>query len=322
MTVIKRLAFIFSFALFLALSFQLTAMATSTYHQDLSISVPSSYCATCHQQQYQQWSKDTDGQGTWHYLSALDPMYLTMKTFVPPELLFFCEGCHESNTVWQMSDWPNAIPQAREVNIEEGTNCLACHLSNSSISTSSEIKQSEFCASCHNEASGAVSTYTEWLVDYGAKKSCQTCHMPKGNHTWPGAHNFALLKNSVAVDLKVSSQPTVKSIIKLRPQNVGHSVPSSVVRKLILEVKLLNAEGSLISQQSYEFYKRFGLFGEDVSANNDLKANQTTVVLADFGAQPPGSYTVKVVLKHQMNRFFAPFGEQVLKRQAQSITVD
>lgn len=324
MSLLKFSCLVFGLTLIFLLSFNYTIFADEP-HQNLSLATSASYCGNCHQTEYQQWRLGpgtTGAQGTMHFLSALDPMYLAMKTLVPPELLLFCQGCHEPNTVWDMNDWINETPQAREVNVEEGTNCLVCHLSGSSISTSSQIKQSVFCASCHNEASGAVNTYSEWLVDYGAKKSCQSCHMPNGMHTWLGANSLTFLKNSVTLKLAANSSNTVKAIVKLKPKEVGHSVPSSVVRKLILEVKLLRSDNSLISQQEFAFYKRFGVFGENVSQNNALKANEEKVVEVNFGPQPEGSYTVEATLKHQLNRFFPPYGEQLLKRKELDLVVE
>lgn len=324
MSLLKLSSLVFVILIFL-LSVNYTVLAAEDPHQNLSIATSASYCGNCHQAEYQQWrlGPGTDGgQGTMHFLSALDPMYVAMKTLVPPELLFFCQGCHEPNTVWGMNSWINEIPQAREVNVEEGTNCLSCHLSGNTVATSTELKESVFCASCHNEASGAVNTYTEWLIDYGAKKSCQSCHMPDGKHTWLGANSLAFLKNSVTLEVAASNKETVKAVVKLKPKEVGHSVPSSVVRKLILEVKLLRSDNSLISQQEFAFYKRFGLFGEDVSQNNALKANEKKVVEVDFGSQPEGSYTVEATLKHQLNRFFPPYGEQLLKRRELNLVVE
>jgi len=325
MSLLKFSSLVFGLTLIFLFSFNYTCFAADEYHQNLTIATSASYCANCHQAEYQQWrlGPGTDGdQGTMHFLSALDPMYTAMKVLVPQELLFFCQGCHEPNTVWALNDWVNGIPQPREINLAEGTNCVACHLSGSTVATSTAIKESVFCASCHNEASGAVNTYTEWLVDYGAKKSCQSCHMPAGKHTWLGAHSLALLKKSVDLELTASSNEPVKAQARLKPNEVGHSVPSSVVRKLILEVKLFDDNNTLVSQQDFAFYKRFALFGEDVSLNNALKADKEKVVEVNFGLQPEGSYTVEATLKHQLNRFFPPYGEQLLKRRELNLVVE
>jgi len=95
-----------------------------------------------------------------------------------------------------------------------------------------------------------------------------------------------------------------------------------VVRKLILEVKLFDDNNTLVSQQDFAFYKRFALFGEDVSLNNALKADKEKVVEVNFGLQPEGSYTVEATLKHQLNRFFPPYGEQLLKRRELNLVVE
>lgn len=74
--------------------------------------------------------------------------------------------------------------------------------------------------------------------------------MPDGAHTWPGVHSYPFLKKSVDLNLDVASLPTVKATVRLKPENVGHSVPSAVVRKSIQEVKLYNSEGPFIKRKS------------------------------------------------------------------------
>ena len=138
---------------------------------------------------------------------------------------------------------------------KEGVNCAACHIRNGVILTSKAptefaknihpIKQdkrfgtSQYCAGCHQfnfvkKLTDPIhrikvptqNTLQEWLQSHASKqgKTCQSCHMPKGSHFFPGSHNISFLKKSISA--KVHFIHNQKLQVVLRTHGVGHSVPT------------------------------------------------------------------------------------------------
>ena len=80
-------------------------------------------------------------------------------------------------------------------------------------------------------------TYSEWLAyrDAGGRATCQSCHMPGGDHTMRGAHDVELLRGSLAV---TASDDARGAQLTLASVGVGHAFPTGdLFRHLTVEVR-------------------------------------------------------------------------------------
>ncbi|MGH8104514.1 MAG: multiheme c-type cytochrome, partial [bacterium] len=133
--------------------------------------------------------------------------------------------------------------------LKEGIGCAACHLRAHQIFgppqeeggpagqsgapphggfTASDYFQSpEFCAVCHQHPADTAinskpleNTYLEWLRSPYPRegKTCQTCHMPSGDHSWRGIHDMEQTQAAMTVRFKASlakdSKKTVTGSLK------------------------------------------------------------------------------------------------------------
>lgn len=151
-------------------------------------------------------------------------------------------------------------------------------------------QESAFCAGCHHGVMGGVvadmkvtggvlvySSYAEWLAspysDPKSGKSCQDCHMPKGDagyfvfptkggqqrgdyqvstHQMPGTNDEQFLQNAVTMTGTATVQgKQLQVIVAITNDKTGHAVPTdSPLRHLLLVVKVTDANGRPLAQQA------------------------------------------------------------------------
>jgi hypothetical protein len=139
----------------------------------------------------------------------------------------------------------------------EGIACAACHAEPHAAAATtpaalpvSPLRDPSFCRRCHEFATPAwdggqlqatdlpmQSTFTEWQAyrRAGGRDSCQSCHMPGGDHLMRGAHDIDLLKGALAVRAVRGRAGEVT--FTLASINVGHRFPTGdLFRHLTLEV--------------------------------------------------------------------------------------
>lgn len=144
-------------------------------------------------------------------------------------------------------------------------------------------QESAFCAGCHHGVMGGVvadmkvtggvlvySSYAEWLAspysDPKTGKSCQDCHMPKGDagyfvfpakggqqrdsyqvstHQMPGTNDEQFLQNAVTMTSTATVQgKQLQVAVSITNDKTGHAVPTdSPLRHLLLVVKATDANG-------------------------------------------------------------------------------
>jgi hypothetical protein len=113
-----------------------------------------------------------------------------------------------------------------------------------------DLRDPVLCRDCHEFATPAFEggamrmtdlpmqrTYSEWLAysDAGGRETCQSCHMPGGDHTMRGAHDVELLRGSLAVTASADSRG---ARLTLASVGVGHGLPSGdLFRHLTVEVR-------------------------------------------------------------------------------------
>jgi hypothetical protein len=203
-------------------------------------------CGDCHGAAFESWRTSA------HALAATNPIYQAGFRVEPRQ---FCVDCHTS----------------AGARAEEGIGCATCHAARAAPGTGAatgpatvaaaaghpvelraraDLRDPALCRDCHEFATPAFEggsmrmtdlpmqrTYSEWLAfrDAGGRETCQSCHMPGGDHTMRGAHDVELLRGSLAVT--ASADPR-GARLTLASVGVGHAFPSGdLFRHLTVEVR-------------------------------------------------------------------------------------
>jgi cytochrome c5 len=226
------------------------------------------FCATCHPETHEQWSKysrhavATRSESFKHALKEVrdNPV---IGAIVTDEMCYSCHGNKHS---------------------DEGINCESCHgavLPGVDIMVTheqkytprlKEMRKPDFCARCHQvdmPITGAPLTtlHAEWRKSPAASKglTCQNCHMPKGEddafafHGFrsavrtPKLYNGTLLVRSIAHNAKRVRMTVVNTVL-------GHSIPASgTTRVLGLTLVLHDADGKVVHRDNHRFFKHFNM---------------------------------------------------------------
>lgn len=189
-----------------------------------------------------------------------------------------CDFCHTATRLGHVNDRDDELHRMHNINyslnlehrfgmkkwgsIEESP--TASH----TIQYSPIFKQSEFCASCHQEVNDfgvkVQDTYNEWKFSDWARAgvSCQSCHMPEyrgvaskhgqirddaHDHSFLGVDDPAFLLT--AADLAVDATRTddyVDLSIKVINNGTGHSLPTGIpFRRVVLVVRAMDDLGQV-----------------------------------------------------------------------------
>jgi len=226
------------------------------------------FCASCHEDIYNQWSKRSR-----HSLATTSPSFHhTIRAYSENIVvgLFMDEGmcysCHGSKDV------------------NEGVNCETCHgtvLRGVPIEKThadkftprlSKLREPDFCASCHQSKTPVSgddlsSTYTDWRASKAAAEgvTCQGCHMGKRQDDTHAYHGFdtavrdeTIYRGLLAVGGIRYNHPELRLTIENRIK--GHSVPAGgPTRVLALELSFRDSSGTELFAKRQTFSKRFSL---------------------------------------------------------------
>ncbi|HEY6873667.1 MAG TPA: hypothetical protein VI298_13175 [Geobacteraceae bacterium] len=288
----------------------------ATVHHGISVSFEthSAECGVCHATRFAEWrfaagsDMKTVGVGSYHAIGSTEPMYTGMLGMMDQSMHEFCQGCHQGGNALAVVDKVNDIPASRPANPEEGTNCLSCHFDGKKIVGGKDLADPVFCAACHNEKMGMMSTYVEWLNDYKGGKTCQQCHMEDGSHVFLGYNSPSFIKKAIAI-----SEPVVPETVSagagfdisftLANNGVGHSVPEELIRLMRAKVSITDVSGQEIFSQETIYCKRHPFFGENPADTVVIKAGETKQVsIPGVVIASPGIYTVSVELLQDSNR--------------------
>jgi Cytochrome c7 and related cytochrome c len=194
-------------------------------------------CGDCHGAAFESWRTSA------HALAATNPIYQAGFRVEPRR---FCVDCHTS----------------AGARAEEGIGCASCHSAREggspagghavALRARADLRDPAFCRDCHEFATPAFEggemrttdlpmqrTYSEWLAyrASGGEGTCQSCHMPGGDHQMRGAHDVALLRRSLAVTALADGAGTRLTLASV---GVGHGFPTGdLFRHLTVEVRSL-----------------------------------------------------------------------------------
>lgn len=218
-------------------------------------------CLGCHKRVASEWS------GSQHATASTNPIFSASWQSWPKA---WCLNCHMPLAQDQIAAF-SAVPEpAHRVAPRplhgEGVGCVACHVRDGQVLTPSRpsltgrlfhalrqepaLGESSFCAGCHQfnfqkhtpnfpfsyGEEPLQNTYTEWENSGAAADGlrCQDCHMPKGAHTFPGAHSQSLLSESLSVQAR---QGAGGLELTVSAAGVGHRVPTGdPFRRLVVEL--------------------------------------------------------------------------------------
>jgi hypothetical protein len=145
-----------------------------------------------------------------------------------------------------------------------GVSCTACHLEAGHIvgsgsadpkraphpvSVSASLSDPALCARCHQFGSGAAvngkpleNTHAEWQASrWGqAGATCQSCHMPGGEHLFQGIHTPDFVRTGVEVSWESRGR---SGRLLLANTNVGHAFPSYATPQVELVVQPEDGQG-------------------------------------------------------------------------------
>ncbi|HEY6477107.1 MAG TPA: cytochrome c3 family protein [Polyangia bacterium] len=198
-------------------------------------------CGDCHGAAFEGWSVST------HAAAATNPIYRAGFRAEPRQ---FCVDCHTSTGA----------------RVEEGIACGSCHVSREAsgpagghvlaLRARADLRDPAFCKDCHEFATPAFEggvqrmtdlpmqrTYSEWLAyrAAGGGGTCQSCHMPGGDHTMRGAHDVELLRRSLAVTASADARGARLTLASI---GVGHRFPTGdLFRHLTVEVRAAGDAG-------------------------------------------------------------------------------
>lgn len=192
-------------------------------------------CGDCHGVAFESW------RASAHALAATNPLYQAGLRVEPRR---FCVDCHTS-----------AAARA-----EAGIGCASCHAAREggppagghavALRARVDLRDPAFCRDCHEFATPAFEgaemrmtdlpmqrTYSEWLAYRagGGEGTCQSCHMPGGDHRMRGAHDVELLRRSLSVTAAADGAGTRLTLASV---GVGHGFPTGdLFRHLTVEVR-------------------------------------------------------------------------------------
>lgn len=198
-------------------------------------------CAPCHPREYAQW------RGSRHAQAYRNRLFQSSYRREPEA---WCIYCHAPLPAQSRAALGSQNERLAEPLLDEGINCAVCHVREGAILTSRAatapasaahamrreplLSTSAFCAGCHEfnfprhapplsySAAPMQSTFAEWQRTERTR-DCQDCHMPRGEHRFPGGHDVEYLRQHVSIALQRSADQLQ---IRVRATGIGHSFPT------------------------------------------------------------------------------------------------
>jgi hypothetical protein len=258
------------------------------------------FCAECHEDIYDQWSKTSS-----HYISTTIESYqvwidklnsnyvlnaafgekMCISCMGPPKVGVDCETCH------------GLIPQG--LSVEEAHE-------QKFVPDLEKMRKPEFCPTCH-ELPPSMTSYADWQKSEAAFNgiTCQGCHMKQGEEEI-AYHGFDSITRLHKADI-YNDDLVIKDInyrfpefgLTVENRIKGHAVPAvGPSRVLALEISFLDTEGKEKHKIVESFTKHMslmpilGLFPVKIIENTQLQS----------GEARPLSYTLPSLLEGQINK--------------------
>ncbi|MGQ3683683.1 MAG: multiheme c-type cytochrome [Candidatus Loosdrechtia sp.] len=230
-------------------------------------------CGDCHRDIYYEWKNSPHAQSFKN---------TAFKEETNNYQFTFCLGCHVPETIFV-----DARIEPRMVNMEEGVNCISCHLNDCKLSGPTPARgphpvsennpfyrTSELCGKCH------VDTFRVWQESDTSeeRKTCQDCHMPaiqrkliqddpwqkiypkrEGKQHLFSYHN--LLKENdrlliMSFTKVIGSEGRIEGILEIENTSIPHSVPTGDYgyREVVVTIELLDMSDQVIGHQKESLF--------------------------------------------------------------------
>ena len=166
-----------------------------------------------------------------------------------------CSVCHLRNYQWYEPPRYSKLPPAGSIQA----------LPHEGWTPHKAFRDSRFCAACHQFPKDGYAlngklienTYEEWKASPQAQQglTCQGCHMPDRRHLWRGIHDQAIVRAGVEINSGPFSfsDGLVSINLSLTNSGTGHSLPTYVTPKIVLQIYQEDQEGKKI-QTSLQVY--------------------------------------------------------------------
>lgn len=294
-------------------------------------------CATCHRRQAAAWRSS-------RHARSLSPGLLAQLVDAPkPDLVRHCLSCHAP-----LSEQFRELLEAGEFTPGHGVTCAGCHVrahrhfgpplspekpvairftgdQHGGAILSPDFRQSAFCTPCHQfDPAGLAlngkllqNTHAEWAASPQRLQgeTCQTCHMPGGDHQMPGIHDP--LTVSRAVDLEIDwdfapAQRRLRATVRLHNRGAGHHLPTYTTPALFVKAALGDSGGGVIDsslqtrvvQRRIQLGERRELFDTRIPAGGFWEfAFERTV--------PPQARLLTVIVEVDPDHFYRSFFEKL-----------
>ncbi len=252
----------------------------------LEASLQSKNCGTCHPVQYQDWETSLHAKAMGPGVLGQAVELIEQD----PSTALLCYSCHaplaeQSSKLREIGGRIVTNPGFDPPLQGEGVTCAACHvrahqrfgppprpraaapdhpreqLPHKGFIPTTAFERAEFCRVCHQFEPGDLAlngklienAFNEWREGPYAKegRQCQQCHMPDRRHLWRGIHDAELVKQAVAVTLRVERRAArpgddVEATLTVTNRGAGHMFPTYVTPQVFLRAELVDAAGKAV----------------------------------------------------------------------------
>lgn len=199
-------------------------------------------CGVCHRAQYRAW-RDSIHAHAWS--SGVRAQWLALDGAARQN----CLRCHAPRLAASNAGRDDA-------NSHGGADCATCHVRNSrwfgprtvtaphgTVQAQTLFKRAEFCVACHQFGADGMAlngkplenTFSEWRSSRhaAAGRTCQSCHMPQGRHTFKGIHDAAMTRAALRVQAR-----RIRTGVRVTAINVGagHALPTYTTPAIALKL--------------------------------------------------------------------------------------
>ncbi|GAB4158261.1 MAG: hypothetical protein Fur0037_25850 [Planctomycetota bacterium] len=265
----------------------------------------SGQCRACHERVYAEW------ESSHHRIAYTNPEVRALSDDYRKEE---CKPCHLPRPVAITGFGERTL--ARGTELDEGVNCLSCHLdADGAIMARRDIpgapcrpKRDErflsmgLCENCHNQHF----TTDQWRASEFAKQGvdCNDCHMPRvsrtpnaeptgRDHVFSGAHDLAMLRKAGVFEVRREGSELVLS---LRNEGAGHNFPTEE-RHRAVDIVYRFASGKGEASDWTLAWRGRQPYRDESGENTQLPAGERKVVRVPI---PPGSVRAEARLWYRL----------------------
>jgi hypothetical protein len=251
--------------------------------------VPAEQCGACHEAEYREWRDSRHSQSATNAIFTAgfeaEPTIRCVRCHAP--LREQAEPFARHLRARRLGPSTLSIPPDSPAN--EGIGCSTCHVRDGAILTARPIETPEhptryeplltdarFCAGCHQfrfergrNLTDHVTqdTWREWRAS--STKDCRACHMDRGSHRFPGAHDAQLTKS--ALDVRTQGR-----VLELTARNIGHRFPTGdLFRHLLVQAEI---DGRWITLarlgRTFEVVREEGAYVKRMIADDTLRPGE------------------------------------------------